>query len=91
MGNSKNKAMRRQYSILVGDRGRFVLPKEVRDFFGVDAGDTLTIILEKDGSARLVTLKEQVIKVKGLYAQMKPKRLLVDELLQERREETSSG
>lgn len=32
----------------VGDRGQIVIPKEARDFFGIQPGDTLLILGEAD-------------------------------------------
>ena len=32
----------------VGDRGQIVIPKEARDFFGIEPGDTLLIVGEAD-------------------------------------------
>lgn len=33
------------YRVRVGKQGRVVLPKEVRDMYGVDAGDEVTLII----------------------------------------------
>ena len=38
----------------VGDRGQIVIPKEARDFFGIEAGDTL-LILGKNETGLIVT------------------------------------
>jgi hypothetical protein len=43
--------------------------------------------LEPDGSMRLVSLREQVKKARGLFQHVAPERDLVGELLSERREE----
>ena len=32
----------------VGDRGQIVIPKEAREFFGIEPGDTLLILGEED-------------------------------------------
>ena len=38
----------------VGDRGQIVIPKEARDFFGIEPGDTL-LILGKSQTGLIVT------------------------------------
>jgi len=43
--------------------------------------------LEPDGSMRLVSLREQVKKARGLFQHVAPERDLVGELISERREE----
>jgi AbrB family looped-hinge helix DNA binding protein len=41
----------------VGDRGRIVIPKEAREFFGIEPGDTL-LILGKHETGLIVTKPE---------------------------------
>ena len=41
----------------VGDRGQFVIPKEARDFFGIEPGDTL-LILGKSETGLIVSKPE---------------------------------
>ena len=41
----------------VGDRGQIVIPKEARDFFGIEPGDTL-LILGKPETGLIVTKPE---------------------------------
>ena len=41
----------------VGDRGQIVIPKEARDFFGIEPGDTL-LILGKHETGLIVTKPE---------------------------------
>ena len=41
----------------VGDRGQIVIPKEAREFFGIEAGDTL-LILGKENTGLIVTKPE---------------------------------
>ena len=38
----------------VGDRGQIVIPKEARDYFGIEPGDTL-LILGKNETGLIVT------------------------------------
>ena len=41
----------------VGDRGQIVIPKEAREFFGIESGDTL-LILGKPETGLIVTKPE---------------------------------
>lgn len=41
----------------VGDRGQIVIPKEAREFFGIEPGDTL-LILGKQETGLIVTKPE---------------------------------
>ena len=41
----------------VGDRGQIVIPKEAREFFGIEPGDTL-LILGKGNTGLIVTKPE---------------------------------
>ena len=41
----------------VGDRGQIVIPKEAREFFGIEPGDTL-LILGKSETGLIVTKPE---------------------------------
>jgi len=38
------------WTVKVGEKGQFVIPKEARDLFGIKAGDTLIVLAdEKEG------------------------------------------
>ena len=53
----KNKPQRVFGTAKVGDRGQIVIPKEARDFFGIEPGDTL-LILGKHENGLIVTKPE---------------------------------
>ena len=53
----KGKAQRVFGTAKVGDRGQIVIPKEARDFFGIEPGDTL-LILGKTETGLIVTKPE---------------------------------
>ena len=44
----KSKAKRVFGTAKVGDRGQIVIPKEARELFGIQPGDTLLIVGEED-------------------------------------------
>ena len=44
----------------VGDRGQIVIPKEARDLFGIQPGDTLLIVGEEDTG--LIVSRPEVLK-----------------------------
>jgi AbrB family looped-hinge helix DNA binding protein len=75
------------FTVQVSDRGRLVLPAEVRERLGLKPGDRLILTLEADDSLRLVSPRTQIREARGLYADLAAGRHLVDELLAERRQE----
>ena len=52
-----NKARHIFGTARVGDRGQIVIPKEAREFFGIEPGDTL-LILGKSETGLIVTRPE---------------------------------
>ena len=50
----KNRQQRVFGTAKVGDRGQIVIPKEAREFFGIEPGDTL-LILGKSETGLIVT------------------------------------
>ena len=53
----KNKPQQVFGTAKVGDRGQIVIPKEAREFFGIEPGDTL-LILGKNETGLIVTKPE---------------------------------
>ena len=53
----KGKAQKVFGTAKVGDRGQIVIPKEAREFFGIEPGDTL-LILGKHETGLIVTRPE---------------------------------
>ena len=53
----KSKQQRIFGTAKVGDRGQIVIPKEAREFFGIEPGDTL-LILGKAETGLIVTRPE---------------------------------
>lgn len=76
-----------QYTINLGARGRLVLPAPLRERLGLKEGDRLVLTVQSDGSLSLISLREQVSKLQGLFKDIAPGVSLADELIAERREE----
>ena len=53
----RNKQQRVFGTAKVGDRGQIVIPKEAREYFGIEPGDTL-LILGKSETGLIVTKPE---------------------------------
>lgn len=71
----------------LGQKGRVVIPKEVRELLEVSEGDELLFIIQ-DGKVELTSRKALI---RGLSGAFKIEgRSLVDELLAERREEAKA-
>ena len=81
------------FKVTVAERGRIVLPAEVRERLQIEDGDWLTLILEPDGVIKLLTGRawtDQFVKVMQRAARhIPPSRRLSDELIAERRREAA--
>jgi AbrB family looped-hinge helix DNA binding protein len=79
-----------RYTVLVGERGRFVLPAEVRRSLGVNPGDSL--VLEVDAEAETVQLRrtaDVARNARGLFRDLAPGTDLAADLMRDRREEAA--
>lgn len=74
--------------IVVGDRGRVVLPSDVRLELGLKPGSRLLLSTEKDGSLRLRPYRSVADQNRGMLIGAAPVDVsMVEELLAERRHE----
>ena len=77
------------FKVTVADRGRIVLPVEVRERLDIKEGDWLTLVLESDGVIKMLTgsvWTDEFLKVMRRAARhIPPGRRLSDELIAERR------
>jgi len=79
-----------EHRVVVGDRGRLVLPSAVRSELGIEPGTRLLVSAEPDGSVRLRPYRAVAEEGRGLLAVLAPtNRSMVDELLAERRREAA--
>ena len=80
----------REQQVVVGDRGRLVLPSAVRAALGITRGTRMLLSTETDGSLRLRPYRAVAEESRGLLAGLTPAGTsLVDELLAERRAEAT--
>jgi AbrB family looped-hinge helix DNA binding protein len=77
------------FSLHLGERGRIVLPAELRRRLALEVGDRLILTLEPDGSLRLVAARELAQQALGLFAEAAPSRELAAELIAERKAEAA--
>ncbi|MDQ6712955.1 MAG: AbrB/MazE/SpoVT family DNA-binding domain-containing protein [Candidatus Dormibacteraeota bacterium] len=75
------------FRVQLGDRGRLVLPAEVRKRLNLRDGDELLVTVLPDGSLRLTSPRQVVRETRGLYRGRAGRRSLADELIAERRAE----
>ena len=55
------------WMVKIGERGQFVIPKEARDMFELQAGDEILVLGDKErGIAILPKAKQQEI-IKGIF------------------------
>lgn len=77
--------------VVVGDRGRLVLPSAVRTELGLKPGSRLLLSTEEDGSLRLRPYRSVANQSRGMLAGLTPAgKSMVDELLTDRRREAES-
>lgn len=79
-----------QYTLEMEASGRLTLPESVLQQLDLKQGSRLILIVGEDGTLRLMSLREQVRKLRGILKNISPNRSLVDELIQERRQEAAS-
>jgi len=81
------------FSVTVAERGRIVLPAEVRERLNINEGDSLTLTVEPDGVMKLLTGRawtDQFLSVmRNAARHIAPARRLSDELIAERRREAA--
>ena len=72
------------------DGNRVVIPSSIRKGLGLRIGDAVTLVLQDNGEVRLLTQTEAIRQAQRLVRlHVSEERSLVDELLAERREESS--
>ena len=77
------------YAVTMADRGRLVLPAEVRERVKIKEGDRLTLRVDPDGTIRLQTAAVFAQSLLGIFKHLAPGRILSDELIAERRREAA--
>ncbi len=76
--------------VVVGDRGRIVLPSDVRSALGLGPGSRMLLSTEQDGSLRLRPYRSVADQGRGMLAGLAPAHeSMVDELLAERRRDVA--
>jgi len=77
--------------VVIGDRGRLVLPAEIRAELGLKAGSRLMVSTDPDGSLRLRPFAAVAENGRGLLKELVPEgESQVDDLLTERRLEAEA-
>jgi AbrB family looped-hinge helix DNA binding protein len=76
--------------VVVGDRGRLVLPSDIRAELGLEPGTRMLLSADDDGSLRLRPYRAVAQKTLGALADLAPaEESMVDELIAERRREAA--
>jgi len=75
------------FQVVVADRGRIVLPAEVRERLEIHDGDRLWLVIDPDGTMRIQTRRVIIHSMVGMFKHLSPERNAVDELIAERRRE----
>jgi AbrB family looped-hinge helix DNA binding protein len=82
-------AHRERFSLVLGARGRIVLPAKVRKRLGIEEGDALVLVVEDGGRVSISSLRDRARKCRGLFSGSAPGRSPAAELLDERAKERS--
>ena len=78
------------YAVTMADRGRLVLPAEVRERLAIKEGDRLTLRVDPNGTITLQTAAAFAQSLHGMFKHLaRPGRLASDELIAERRREAA--
>ena len=74
------------FHVTVTDRGRLVLPAEIRERLEIRDGDRVALILETDGTVSLKTREVALSNLEGMFKHLAPKgHFASDDLIAERR------
>lgn len=76
-----------RHTLQLGNRGRIVLPAEVRHRLDLKQGDRLILSVEADGTLLLQSARTLAHRLQGMFADLAPGVDLADELLADRRAE----
>ncbi len=88
MAHQSSDNSRRSSQIVMGDRGRLVLPAGIRRDLGINKGTRFQVSQEKDGSLRLKPYAAIARASRGMFAHLPPEGVsMADELIAERRQE----
>lgn len=77
-----------RFTMVLGERGRLVLPSQLRKRLNLHPGDRLIVTTDDEGGFRVVSAREQARRLRGLYRELAPGRSFVEELINQRREES---
>jgi len=78
-----------QYTLCLGREGDLILPEAVLQRCNLKQGDRLTLTLKREGTIQLQRLPNRFKALRGILKDKAPNRNLVDELIQERREDAN--
>ncbi len=77
-----------RFTIFLGERGRLVLPSQLRKRLNLHPGDRLIVTTDEAGGFRVISAREQARRLRGLYRDLAPGSSFVEDLIIQRREET---
>jgi AbrB family looped-hinge helix DNA binding protein len=77
------------YGVELGERGRVVIPAEVRQRLDLKEGEKMVLVVLDDGSMKLTPWKTVVENAVGMFAHIDPGVSWTDELIAERRAEAA--
>lgn len=67
-----NSSLSQQYILDIEPEGRLTLPQKIQQILNLESGDRLILTLEDNSTLQLVSLKNQVKKLRGLLKNKSP-------------------
>ena len=77
------------YGVEMGERGRVVIPAEVRQRLDLKEGEKMVLVVQDDGSIKLTPWKTVLKNTAGMFAHLSSGISMVDELIADRRAEAA--
>jgi AbrB family looped-hinge helix DNA binding protein len=88
MSHKDSSEIMYQGELQIGERGRLVLPAQIRRQLSLRPGDRLVVELDTSGEIHLASLKAQVTRCRGMFKVLvRQGKRLSDELIEDRRRE----
>jgi AbrB family looped-hinge helix DNA binding protein len=78
-----------EFNLVIGRRGRVIIPADIRKRMNLQAGDVIHVRLEKDNSITIENRRSRLESMCGYLVQFTGGKPIVDDLIRERREEAA--
>jgi AbrB family looped-hinge helix DNA binding protein len=84
MTQAKSMLEHQSHTLHLDAEGRLTLPEAIRQQMGLTEGDRLILTVTEEGILQLVSLRQQIKKLRGILKNPEPTKSVVEELIRER-------